>query len=150
MSVNDSEVEASIKVSDLKPFSRRVNLVAKVSSKGEEREVVSRADGSQHRVSDILVGDETGCVFLTLWDDNIDKVEEGNDLAIKNGYVTLFRGSMRLNIGRYGSFELVDEGPSEINTENNLSEKEFEQQRFRSSYRGSGYRSGYQQRRRRY
>jgi replication factor A1 len=145
----NSDVEAGTKISNLQPYARQVNLVVKVASKGEEREVVSRSDGNQHRVSDVLVGDDSGSIFLTLWDDNIDKVEEGKYLAIKNGYINLFRGSMRLNIGRYGSFESVEEGPEEVNTENNLSEKEFEQER-RFRPRGSGYRSGYQRGRGRY
>jgi len=64
-----------------------------------------------HRVADALVGDETGCVVLTLWDDNIDKVNEEATLQITNGYVNLFRGNMRLNIGRYGSFQILEETP---------------------------------------
>ena len=146
---NISNKPTEVKVENLDPNSRRVNVSVKVVSKSEARETVSRMDGSTHRVVDALVGDETGCIYLTLWDDNIDKVEEGKNLAIKNGYINLFRGSMRLNIGRYGSFEPVEEGPEEVNTENNLSEKEFEQER-RFRPRGSGYRSGYQRGRGRY
>ncbi len=139
--------EAGSKVQDLQPYSRNVNITVKVVSKGEERETISRSDGSHHRVSDFLVGDETGSVYMTMWDDNIDKVEEEQNIAVKNGYISLFRGSMRLTVGRYGSFEQVEEGPSNVNTENNLSEKQFEQERrFRTPYRDSGYRgrgSGY-------
>jgi hypothetical protein len=41
--------------------------------------------------------------------------------------VNLFRGSMRLNIGRYGSSEVVEEAPFEdVNLDNNLSSKQFE------------------------
>ncbi len=83
-----------------------------------------------HRVVDALVGDETGCIYLNLWDDNIEKAKEGDTLNIKNGYINLFRGNMRLNIGRYGSFEIVKESQiKEVNTENNLSSKQYEQER---------------------
>jgi len=97
----------------------------KVVSKGQPRETVSRRDGSTHRVVDALVGDETGSVFLTLWDDNIDKVNEGDTINVKNGYVSLFRGSMRLNIGRYGSLETGAQPIENVNADNNLSSKEF-------------------------
>ena len=145
-----SESEELIKVEKLTPNSREVNTIVKVVSKSQVRNVTGR-DYAIRRVADALVGDETGCVYLTLWDDNIDKVNEEATLRITNGYVNLFRGNMRLNIGRYGSFELVDESPiTKVNTENNLSDKRYEQERRYQPYQSSRYgeRRGYQRRRR--
>jgi len=124
----------NVKVNDLNPGSRNVNLTVKVLSVGEEREVTSRRDGSRHRVADALVGDETGTVLMTLWDENIDKIREKEDsvIDIKNGYITVFRDSMRLSIGRYGSIEDSNKTIEEINEENNISEKRVERPR---SYR---------------
>lgn len=142
----------NVKVGELTPNSKAVNVTAKVVSKGEVRSITSGRDYSPHRVVDALVGDETGCIYLNLWDDNIDKVKEGETLNIKNGYVNLFRGSMRLNIGRYGSFETVTESPiKEANTQNNLSSKQYEQERRFGGGYGGGYgsrRGGYGDRRR--
>ena len=134
---------ANVKVESLDPESRQVNVTVKVVSKGQARETTSRRDASTHRVVDALVGDETGSVYLTLWDDNIDKVNEGDTISVKNGYVSLFRGSMRLNIGRYGSMEASDRAIENVNAENNLSNKEFPERRrypsFRPRYRDEGY-----------
>lgn len=128
MSTEDaSKFLESLKVEKLTPESRNVNIKVKVVKKGETRETVSRSDGSTHRVSDVLVGDETGCVYLSLWDDNIEKVSEGDVIEIKNGYLSLFRGSMRLNIGREGSFEKSQAEMGEVNSSNNLSDKQYEQ-----------------------
>jgi len=142
MSFEDRSSEAEFKkVEELKPRSRAVNVIVKVVSKSEVREVVTRRDGSTHRVCDATVGDETASIILTLWDDNIDEINEGETIRIKNGYVSLFRNSMHLNIGRYGSFEkMEEEGISEVNTENNLSDKTYEQE-----YRYPRYRSSYDQ-----
>ena len=124
------------------PNSKAVNVTAKVVSKGEVRSTTGGRDYTTHRVVDALVGDETGCIYLNLWDDNIEKVNEGDTLNIKNGYVNLFRGNMRLNIGRYGSFEIVTESQiKEVNTENNLSSKQYEQERRFGRY-GGGYGGG--------
>lgn len=124
------QAPVNVKVGELTPSSRAVNVVVKVVSKGEARSTTSGRDYSVHRVADALVGDETGCVYMNLWDEKIDKVNEGDTLDIKNGYVSLFRGSMRLNVGKYGSFEVLKESPvGEVNTENNLSSKEYEQER---------------------
>jgi len=144
-----SESKEFMKIEGLTPSSREVNTVVKVVSKSEVRTVSGRGGYSTHRVADALVGDETGCVYLTLWDDNIDQINKDDTVRINNGYVNLFRGNMRLNIGRYGSFEVLSSSPiEEVNTENNLSEKRYERERrYRSYQPGYGGRRGYQRRR---
>ena len=126
-----------VKIGELNPSSRAVNVLAKVLSKSEVRNVAAGRDGEPHKVSDALVGDETGCVYLTLWDDNIEKVKDGDTVNIKNGYINLFRGNMRLNVGRYGTLE-ISETPiaGEVNTENNMSTKVYEEER--RPFRGGG------------
>jgi replication factor A1 len=154
--VPDEQEEEMKKVEEFKVGSRGLNAIVKVDSISEVREVVSRRDGNTHRVADALVGDETACLYLSMWDNSIDEISEGDTLKIQNAYISLFKGSMRLNLGRYGSFEVLSESPiSEVNTENNLSDKTYEQERryprFRPSY-GRGYRdrqSGYRRRSRR-
>jgi len=119
-----------VKIGELNPSSRAVNVLAKVVSKSEVRNVSAGRDGEAHKVSDALVGDETGCIYLTLWDDNIEKVKEGDTINIKNGYINLFRGNMRLNIGRYGTLEIADQAiAGEVNRDNNMSNQVYEQPR---------------------
>ncbi len=130
------------KVGELTPQSRAVNVTAKVVSKTDVRDIPMGRDGSAHRVCDALVGDETGSIYLTLWDDNIEKVNENDSIRIENGYVTLFKGNMRLNIGKYGKLEPAKEPLTvEVNTENNVSNKTYEQER-RPFRRGGGLGGG--------
>jgi replication factor A1 len=147
MSVEEpSESGEMVKIETLTPNSRGVNTIVKVVSKGEVRSVTGR-DYSVRRVADALVGDETGCVYMTLWDDKIDAINEGATLSITNGYINLFRGNIRLNIGKYGSYEMVEDSPiDEVNTENNVSDKKYEQPRRFNRYGdrgGGGGRGGY-------
>jgi replication factor A1 len=80
-----------------------------------------------HRVAEALVGDETGCVLLNVWDDQISVFNKGDVIEIKNGYTSLFRGFLRVNIGRRGTVEKVDkEIGDDVNTENNLSKEMHE------------------------
>ncbi len=142
---SESGSEELVKVETLTPNSRGVNTIVKVVSKGEVRSVTGR-DYSVRRVADALVGDETGCIYMTLWDDKIDSIAEEATLSITNGYINLFRGNMRLNIGKYGSYEVVEDSPiAEVNTENNLSDKRYEQERRFNRYggRGGGRSGGY-------
>lgn len=143
---NKQRTLVEAKVGELTPQSRAVNVTAKVVSKSEVRDIPMGRDGSAHRVCDALVGDETGSVYLTLWDDNIGKVNENDTIRVENGYVTLFKGNMRLNIGKYGKLDMAKEPmTAEVNTENNVSNKTYEQERrpFRGGYGGGGRDRGY-------
>lgn len=128
MAIHEREEVEPVKIRDLNKYSRRVNTTVKVVSVTEPREVSSRIDQSSHRVAEALVGDDTGSIYLTLWDDAVDDIKEDQILNIKNAYVNLFRGSMRLNLGRFGSYEQVDKAPFEkVNLDNNLSSRLLEE-----------------------
>lgn len=114
-----------MKIEELKPYQKKINIVVKAVKKGEVREVQSRWDQSNHKMAEVTVADETGAVYLTLWDDSLDSVEEGKTYEITNGYTTLFKDSLRLNTGRFGEIKPAEEELSETNTDNMLS-KEIE------------------------
>lgn len=112
-----------VKIGSLERYSRNIETIVKVVSKNEPRRVTSSRDLSTHTVCDALVGDETGCIYLTLWDNDVDKIAEGEILGIKNAYINIFRGSMRLSLGRQGTYESLEDAPfEEIDLENNLSQ----------------------------
>ncbi len=136
---SEASVASSAKVSELGPASKGVNLVVNVINKDSVRDTVSKKDGSSHRVTEATVGDDSGIVLLTLWDDMIDKVEVGKNYKITNGYVNLFKGTIRVNVGKYGSIEETGEAVT-ANSENNVSLKEYPQER--RSF-GGGRRGGF-------
>ena len=76
-----------IKISDLTPSSRSVNLKFKAIKHNEMREVTSRKDNSEHRVTEVLVGDDSGVVFMTLWDDSIERIEDEKTYILLNNYI---------------------------------------------------------------
>ncbi len=132
----------NVKVKDLTPQSRRVNLVVKVMSVGEPKEIPNRFGGEAKKVAEARVGDETGTVILSLWQEQIGSVSAGEVLSIENGYVSLVQGHMRLNIGKYGKMTKVEKDIANINTEVDLSAAEHQQERrgFRPRFSG-GYQS---------
>jgi len=87
---------------------RGASIRVRVISKNEVRTVKTK-DGEAHRVVDTHVGDRTGRILLSLWDEKIEQVQEGDLIDITDGYVTRFKGRYRLNIGRYGSLERVED-----------------------------------------
>ncbi|MFW9889319.1 MAG: single-stranded DNA-binding protein [Candidatus Thorarchaeota archaeon] len=138
MSYDDREpIEAT--VAELRPRMKNVTISFKVMETGEEREVTSRGSGESHRVADAVVGDSTAVVSVPLWDANIDEVEIGNTYTLKNGYTGLFRGNLRLNIGKYGELSEADEAIDDVNMDVDMSAEEHEDDRRRGGYGGGGY-----------
>lgn len=113
-----------MEIAQLRPYQTRVEIAFKVLEKSEPREVTGRLDGTQHSVAEALIADKTGLVLLTLWNQDIEKIEEGKCYKLENGKTSLFKNSLRVSIGRFGKISEVDD-IGEVNRENNLSEKEF-------------------------
>jgi replication factor A1 len=133
------------KVGTLKPSLRNLNLIVKVVNIGEPRQVYSKKTQSEHKIAEALVGDETGAILLSLWDDQIGNLNPNEVIQMKNCYTSLFRGSLRLNIGRYGTTEKMEQEIEKVNTENNLSEKRYQMPTWRTPSK-----QPYRRRRRRY
>ncbi len=88
-------------IKDLQNGMKRVSVEAKVVEKGDPREVRSRFKDETYKIVDAVVADETGSVKLTLWNEQIDLVNVGDNVKIDNGYVTSFKGELQLNVGKF-------------------------------------------------
>ena len=102
---DDSAIEAlTIGQSD-------VNLLGRVLSTDTVR-TFDRDDGSEGRVSNLTLGDETGRVRVTLWDDQATRAEElepGTTVEVIDGYVRERDGSLELHVGDRGAVEETDD-----------------------------------------
>jgi replication factor A1 len=86
---------------------KRVDVEAKIVEKGDPREVRSRFKDETYKIVDAVVADETGSIKLTLWNEQIDMVNVGDNIKIENGYVTSFKSEMQLNVGKFGKLSIV-------------------------------------------
>jgi len=116
------------KVKDLSPSTKQVNLLAKVVSVGERRTIDSKFGGSR-TLCEAVVGDETGTVILSLWEAQIGQVAPADVVQVNNGYVSLVRGRIRLNVGKYGTLAKTEQDLPEVNTSVDVSAQEHEQER---------------------
>ena len=96
-----------MRIEELSEGMRRVNVVAKVTEKSETREVQSRYKNETLQVADARISDESGTIKLTLWNEQIDKVNVNDTVKIENGYITSFRGEIQLNVGKYGTLNIT-------------------------------------------
>ena len=91
-----------VAIKELQDGMKRVSVEAKVVEKGDPREVKSRFKDETYRIVDAVVADESGSVKLTLWNEQIDMVNVGDNIKIENGYVTSFKSEIQLNVGKFG------------------------------------------------
>ena len=71
-----------------------------------------RDDGSEGKVANLLLGDETGTVRVTMWDDRADRANElepGTAVEVVEGYVREREGDLELHVGDHGAIDEIDE-----------------------------------------
>ena len=127
------------KVRDLTPNSKQVNVLAKVINVGEAKEVMGKF-GDPRKVCEAVVGDDTATIILSLWNEQIGSIAKDEVILVDNGYVSLVRGHMRLNVGRYGNLSKSTEAIPEVNQTLDMSQQEFESERRSFGGGGGGYR----------
>jgi len=97
-------------VEDLTLGASDVNLVGEVLGTEPVR-TFDRDDGSEGQVANLLVGDDTGRVRVTLWDeraDDVDAFDRHEVVEIVDGYVRERDGSTELHVGDRGAVEPVE------------------------------------------
>ena len=90
---------------DLKIREGKVDVVVEVVDKSEVREF--EKFGKAGRVWNAKVKDDSGEMTLTLWNEDIDKINVGDKIHIKNGYVGEWQGESQLSAGRFGEIEVI-------------------------------------------
>lgn len=95
----------SVKIENITAESGQINFVAKVVSVFETKEF-TRNDGTIGRVGNIIVGDETGKIRLTLWDNMADLIKAGKIVAGQtlqiSGYAKQGYSGVEINVGNNG------------------------------------------------
>lgn len=86
---------------------KRISVEAKAVEKGAVREVKSKFKDETYRICDVVIADETGSIKLTLWNDQIEQVNVGDNVTVENGYVTSFKGEVQLNVGKFGKLTVT-------------------------------------------
>ena len=63
--------------------------------------------GEPGKVCNALIKDDTGRASLTLWNDEIEAVKEGDNLEIEDAMVKSWQGYLQVNLGRTGKFKVL-------------------------------------------
>jgi len=107
----DVDLDGPTTIDSLSMGQSDVNLEGLVLDTDEVR-TFDRDDGSEGRVSNLTLGDETDRIRVTLWDEQADRAEDleaGTAVEIVDGYVREREGSLELHVGDRGAVEETDE-----------------------------------------
>jgi replication factor A1 len=95
-----------MKISELKAGMRNVSVTGKIDSVSEPRTVNLKAGGTT-TVADAMISDESGSIKLSLWGDDIGKVQAGDRVSVENGYINTFKSENSLSVGKFGKLKKV-------------------------------------------
>ncbi len=94
-----------MKISELSVGTGNVVLEAEVASIEAPREI--NKYGRKLRVANATIKDDSGSITLTLWNDGIDQVKEGDKIKIENAYVNEWQGTPQLTLGKFGKLTVL-------------------------------------------
>lgn len=94
-----------MQVKDLKARMAVDEITLEIVSKGDVREFAT--ERSTGKVCSCAAKDDTGEISLTLWNEDIDKVEEGSKVKIENGWVSEFQGNLQISAGKFGKLTVL-------------------------------------------
>ena len=96
-----------MKVSELKPRATVPEITLELVSKGETREFAN--DRGSGKVCSAAAKDEDGEeVTLSLWNEQIDQVKEGQKVKIENGWCSEFQGQKQVSTGKFGKMTVLE------------------------------------------
>ncbi|MFB6208846.1 MAG: DUF2240 family protein [Candidatus Nanohaloarchaea archaeon] len=101
-----------LKVDNIVPEMRKVNIKARIVDISDVN-TFERDDGDEGKVQNIVLGDDTGTIRLTLWDEQTEiaeKVEEGDAISISGAYsVEDNQGRAELRLGDSAQVKMAEE-----------------------------------------
>jgi len=96
-----------MKVKELRPESKVDVIELVVRDKGAARDFSTRT-GSTGKVADAKAVDDEGSeVSVSLWNDEIDRVQANDRIRITNGWAREWRGNLQVSAGRFGKLEVL-------------------------------------------
>ncbi|MGC8817097.1 MAG: DUF2240 family protein [Candidatus Hadarchaeum sp.] len=103
----------AIKIGELEPNLDAVEVVGRVVEVSEAREF-TRPDGSRGKVATLVLGDDSGTVRVSLWQEHAEKavgLRVGDAVRLIDAYTTLgIQGQVELHLGSQGTLELNPAG----------------------------------------
>jgi len=83
-----------------------ITVEGKIEGKSPTKIINKKAGGTIDLCEAELV-DESGRIKVQFWGDEVNKIQNGLNIRITNGYTNSFKGDITLTKGKYGSMEIL-------------------------------------------
>jgi hypothetical protein len=93
-------------IANLKYGMKGIDVTATILEVPPPTRVFTRL-GSEAYVSNARIADASGSVRLTLWNNHIKTVQVGDEVDIKNCYVSRFQGQLQVRLGRHSTLSII-------------------------------------------
>jgi hypothetical protein len=97
-----------LKIEDLRVGMKKVNVTAQVVEVAEPAKVHTQFRDNA-LVSNAVVEDKTGRILLCLWDQQVNSVQVGDFIEVRNAHVAMFKGEKQLRLGKNGVINILEE-----------------------------------------
>ena len=98
-------VKQFVFVKEAENLEKGINVMGIIEEKLQPRRVTTKF--GEKAVVDAKVRDQSGTIKITLWEDTVDLVNNGDFVKIDNAYINEYNGTKSLNLGKFGKIEKV-------------------------------------------
>ncbi|MBS3116013.1 hypothetical protein J4421_00275 [Candidatus Woesearchaeota archaeon] len=101
-----------MEVKDVQANKGNVDVVLEIVSKDTPRSFSKF--GKEGKVCTVRGKDETGEITITLWNEDIEKVDIGDKVHLSNGWCSEYKGEKQLSAGKFGKIEVIGKAPKSL------------------------------------
>lgn len=83
-----------------------ITVEGKIEERGETR-MINKKSGGTATLCEAQLVDASGKIKVQFWGDEVDKIQNGLNIRITNGYTNEYKGAVTLTKGKYGSMEIL-------------------------------------------
>ena len=95
-----------MEIKDVQANQGNIDVVFTVTEKEEPR--TFEKFGKEGKVCNAKVKDDSGEIKMTLWNEDVDKVNVGDKVHLENGWCSEYKGERQLSSGKFGKIEVVE------------------------------------------
>ena len=92
----------ALKIDEVEARQKIPLLIAKIIKMGDVEETPSGK-----KVMDIIISDDTGQIKLKLWEEDINKFDEGDKVQIRKGYCKTYMEEKYITTGHHGELQKI-------------------------------------------
>ena len=97
-----------MEISKIQTGQGKIDCAGEILSKDPPREF--EKFGKKGKVCNAKIKDATGSITLTLWNEDVEKVNVGDKIHLENGWCSEYKSEKQLSAGKFGKIEILGSG----------------------------------------